>query len=243
MRIEAFVQARMGSSRLPGKVLKEVLGRPLLSFLISRLREASSIDDIVILTTLLPEDDVIVSFCQENGVAFFRGDSHDVLYRYALAAQARKVDGVVRITADCPLIDPTILDEVVFCFRQSYPKFDYVSNTLKRTYPRGLDVEVFSNEALQKAHQEATRPQEKEHVTLYMYSHPEIFSILNIEHTPPMGHHRWTVDTEEDFSLIKLILTHLFPQNPYFRMNDILHLLNYHPHWEMLNAHICQKSI
>ncbi len=150
MRIEIFIQARMGSTRLPGKVLKKVSGKALLDYLVERLADAKEVDGVVILTSIEEADDVIEHFCQERGIACYRGSENDVLDRYYQTALQRKPDGIVRVTADCPLVDPEVLDDVVREFKDNYPKFDYVSNGLERTFPRGLDVEIFSFEALKK---------------------------------------------------------------------------------------------
>jgi len=242
-KVEAFIQARMGSTRLPGKVLKNVMGRPLLDFLIERLRQSQEIDDIVILTSRQPADDAIVQFCMEKKVPFFRGSEEDVLERYYQAAARRSPDGIVRITSDCPLIDPEIVDEVIKTFREGYPGIDYASNTLERSFPRGLDVEVISSRALEEAHLNAKKSEEREHVTLYIYRHPERFRLKSIKLFPSCTHHRWTVDTPEDYALIKLILESLYPENPRFRLKDILELISKHPDWSLLNAHIEQKKI
>lgn len=243
MRIEAFIQARMGSTRLPGKVLKEVMGKPLLDFLIERLLQSKEIDDIVVVTSQLSQDDPIFSFCVERGIFCFRGSEEDVLDRYYQAALLRKVDAIVRITADCPLIDPEIVDQIVEFFRKNYRDVDYVSNTLEQTFPRGLDVEVFSFQALQRAAQGAIQPEEREHVTLYLYRHPEVFRLKNIAYSPALPHYRWTVDTPEDFALVSVILENLYPLHPQFRLTDILRLLAKHPKWNEINAHIKQKKV
>lgn len=243
MRIEIFVQARMGSTRLPGKVLKKVSERPLLDYLMERLGQAREVYGVVILTSTQKADDVIECFCREKKIACYRGSEDDVLDRYYQAAFQRKPDGIVRVTADCPLVDPEVLDDVVREFKDNYPTFDYVSNSLKRTFPRGLDVEVFSFQALEKAWREAKLPEEREHVTLYLYQHPELFSLKNVKHVPSLAQHRWTVDTLEDFALVSLILEHLYPSNPHFRLDDVVKLLKQHPAWVKLNAHIEQKSI
>jgi spore coat polysaccharide biosynthesis protein SpsF len=243
MRIEAFIQARMGSTRLPGKVLKKVLGRPLLDFLVERLRQSKEIDEIVILTSDQRQDDQIVHFCQEKNLCCYRGSEDDVLDRYYQAALERAPEGIVRITADCPLIDPEVVDQVVRVFRQNDLTIDYVSNTLERTFPRGLDVEVFSSKAIEQAFQKADRQEEREHVTLYLYRHPEQFHLMNVSHDPSLGHYRWTVDTPEDFALVRLILEHLYPKKPQFRLKDVLQLLNEHRDWNELNAHIEQKKL
>ncbi len=243
MQINVFVQARMGSTRLPGKVLKPVLDRPLLDYLVERLCQAREIDKIVILTTTQRADDVIARYCQKKSVPCFRGAEDDVLDRYYQAALHYHSDGIVRITADCPLIDPDILDQVVKVFKENLPKIDYVSNSLERTFPRGLDVEVFSFSALEQAFLHAKRPEEREHVTLYLYRHPTLFYLKNVAHHPSLAHCRWTVDTPEDFALVRLILEHLYPKHPHFKLKDILKLLNEHPDWYQLNAHIEQKSL
>lgn len=243
MRIEAFIQARMGSSRLPGKVLKKVLGRSLLDFLVERLVESKEIDKIVILTTHEVADDAIAAFCKEKKISIFRGSEEDVLDRYYQAALVYKPDGIVRITADCPLIDPQIVDQVIRVFREGYSQIDYVSNTLEKTFPRGLDVEVFSFHALRQAFRLAIRPDEREHVTLFLYRHPELFKLKNVACKRVLSHYRWTVDTPEDFALIRLILENLYPSDPHFGLNDVLQLLIQHPGWSKLNAHIEQKKL
>ncbi len=243
MRVEVFVQARMGSTRLPGKVLKPVLGKPLLEFLVERLRQAKEIADVVILTTTQPADDVIVQFCQKKGIACLRGSEDNVLERYYQAALQRRPDAIVRVTSDCPLIDPEVLDQVVREFKTLSPHIDFVANTLEGTYPRGLDVEVFSFQALEKAFQEAHFPEEFEHVTVYFYRYPNLFRLKNVAYPTSLRQHRWTVDTSEDLALITLILEHLYPRNPYFRLKDILELLRQHPEWSQLNAHIKQKTV
>lgn len=243
MRIEAFIQARMGSTRLPGKVLKLVNGKSLFDYQIERLKQAREIDEIVVLTSLNALDDAIEVFCKERNILCFRGSEDNVLERYYQAALQRAPDGVVRITADCPLIDPEVVDQVVKAFRQHFPSFDYISNSLERTFPRGLDVEVFSYQALEKAFKSAIRPEELEHVTVYLYHHSDLFKLKNIAHHPSLDRHRWTVDTPEDFELVSLILTHLYPKHPQFRLNDVLVLLTEHPEWIQINAHIEQKKL
>lgn len=243
MPIEIFVQARMGSTRLPGKILKEVLGKPLLDYLVERLLQCKECSGIVILTTVHPQDDVIESFCQERNIPCFRGSEEDVLDRYYQAALVRHPEGIVRITSDCPLIDPEVIDEAVRVFRENYPTIDYVSNSLQRTYPRGLDVEVFSFKALEAAHREAVKEEEREHVTVYLYRHPERFGLKNVAYRSDESRHRWTVDTAEDFTLVKLILEELYPKNPRFRFKDVLEQLRRHPEWSLINAHVEQKTL
>lgn len=242
MKTEIYVQARMGSTRLPGKVLKPVLGKPLLFYLMERLQCSKEADAIVVATTTLPQDDIIVEFCKKNKFIVFRGNPEDVLERYYKAAEERKPDAVVRINGDCPLIDPEVVDEVIRTYKKGIPNWDYVSNTIERTFPRGMDTEIFSYEALEKDYKEAKEPDEREHVTLYMYRHPEFFRLHNVACKPNASEHRWTVDTGEDFELIRRIIEALYPKNPHFTMKDILTLLKKHPEWSQINVHIQQKS-
>lgn len=241
MQIEIYVQARMASTRLPGKVLKPVLGKPLLQYLWERVQRVQKAAAAVILTTTNPLDDQIIAFCKQHSIPFFRGPEEDVLARYAYAAKERHPDAIVRITADCPCIDPALIDHVIDAYVKEYPAYDYVSNTLKRTYPRGMDVEVFSIEALTKAFNEAQTQAELEHVTPYIYQHPEQFRMKNIVSPVPLEGYRWTVDTPEDFELISRIITELYPRNPQFSLQDILDLLSEHPQWNAINAHVKQK--
>jgi spore coat polysaccharide biosynthesis protein SpsF len=244
MVIEIFVQARMGSTRLPGKVMKKILDKPLLAFQIERLKQVKEANALVVLTTLEKEDDLIWDFCQEQKIDCFRGQSADVLDRYYQAAKKRELkstDAIVRITSDCPLIDPTIIDEIILFYHTH--QYDYVSNGLERTYPRGLDVEVFSFQALEEAWTQSLKQEEREHVTPYIYRHPEMFRLKNIVLSPAAAQYRWTVDTPEDFALIKLILEHLYPINPHFHMKDVLDIVERHPEWSKLNAHIEQRKL
>lgn len=243
MHVEIMVQARMGSTRLPGKVMKEVLGKPLLGYLIERLRQAKEPDGISILTTTEAIDDQIVAYCRTQNITCYRGSEEDVLERYYQAALVSKPDAIVRITSDCPLIDPEILDQVIAEYRKSSGTIDYLSNTLELTYPRGLDVEIFSFKALEEAFLNAKMPYEREHVTVYFYQHPEKFRLKNYASSIPLAQHRWTVDTPEDFHLIQLIIETLYPVNPQFRLKDILVLLLKHPEWSQINAHVQQKKL
>lgn len=234
-----IVQARMASTRLPGKVLKPVLGRPLLSYLIERLKRVRKADQVVIATTTNPLDEAIVAFCQNANIPYFRGSETDVLSRYFHAAQAFKADTIVRITSDCPLIDPATVDQMIALKQDE----DYVSNTLVKTFPRGMDTEVFSFQALQAAHNEAKLPSEREHVTPFIYHHPERFRLLNVPYTSNQSHHRWTVDTPEDLTLVTKIIEALYPSDPAFNLENMLELLNQHPDWPQINAHVVQRQI
>jgi spore coat polysaccharide biosynthesis protein SpsF len=241
MKIAAVVQARMGSTRLPGKVLRPVLGRPLLDYLIQRLRRASRVDEVVVATSTQTADDAIFDYCRQSATTCVRGDEQDVLARYHLAAHTLAADVVVRLTADCPLLDPVVLDRVIERFLVG--DVDYVSNVLVRSYPRGLDTEVFSVAALDAAHVEARDPAEREHVTPFIWLRPDRFRLANVAHELDLSAHRWTVDTEEDFELIRRMLEALRDQGLDFDLADCIALLARNPDWRQLNAHVEQRPL
>lgn len=242
MKKLAIIQARMGSTRLPGKVLKKVLNKTLLEYQLERVKRASLIDEIVIATTLNPEDDAIEQLCKNVQIPVYRrGPADDVLARYFGAATLFEGDIIIRLTADCPLIDPTIIDQVINHYLDHLHQVDYVSNTLKRTYPRGMDTEVFSLHSLKVCYRNATKKSEREHVTAYLTNNPSLFKLQNVENQRDESHHRWTVDTSEDFLLIEKVIKQLYPCNPNFTMQDVLTLLEQHHEWQKINSHIEQK--
>jgi len=243
MKTLIIIQARMTSTRLPGKVLKQVLGKSLLEFQLERLKAVPNANGLVVATTTNTTDQPIVDLCQTLQVPVYRGSETDVLTRYYEAASFHQADIVVRVTSDCPLIDPDIVAEVIGFYQTHRDQYDYVSNTLDRTYPRGLDVEVFSFNALEQAYREATQADEREHVTPYIYRHPEQFKIYQMKQAEDHANERWTVDTPEDFELIKRILEVLYSTNIHFRQADVLALLDTHPDWRNLNADIPQKAV
>ncbi len=240
-RTVIIIQARMGSTRLPGKSLKPLLGKPMLFYVVDRLRPVKEADALVVATSSLPQDDPIAEFCNKNGIALFRGSEEDVLDRYDQAAKQYQADIIVRITGDCPLIDPEVVSAILRGFDE-HVDCDYLSNTQKRTFPRGLDVEVFTSKALEEAAREAKSPHEREHVTPFIYHHPERYHIRNYRHEPDLSHHRWTVDTPEDFELVTKIFEELLPTKPHFAMADVLAQFELHPEWHRINAHIKQKN-
>ena len=242
-RVMIFVQARMGSTRLPGKVLKKINQRALLSYEIERLKHVHQAEGLVVLTTLNEGDDEIERFCQKERVAVFRGSEWDVLERFHQAAHVFKAQIVVRICGDCPLIDPGVIDQSIERFLCDEAPYDYLSNTSIRTFPRGLDVEVFSVSSLDRVVREALLPEEREHVTPYYYRHPELFSLGSLTYPKDYSLHRWTVDTSEDFELSSKILKELYSQDPLFTWHDVLHLLEEHPEWKQINAHVAQKKV
>ncbi|MDR3560130.1 MAG: glycosyltransferase family protein [Negativicutes bacterium] len=242
MKTVIIVQARMTSTRLPGKVMKEVLGKPLLEYMVERLKRVRSADEIVVATTANASDQPIVDLCARLHVPSFRGPEFDVLTRYHAAAVANHAATVVRVTSDCPLIDPCIIDQVIGFFAGRQIDYDYVSNVMHRTYPRGMDTEVFSFQALDEAFREATDEPDREHVTGFIERQPERYCLGGVCHFEDQSRHRWTVDTPEDFELIRRIIEAIYPSNPLFTMEDVLELLVRHPDWVRINAHIEQKQ-
>lgn len=239
-KVVAIVQARMGSTRLPGKVLKEVLSRPLLSYQIERMKKSKHINELIIATTP-NKNQPILDLCVKENVHYFVGSEENVLERYYLAAKKYQADIVVRMTSDCPLIDFEIVDEVINMFQNSH--FDYVSNTQDRTFPRGMDIEVFSFNSLEQAYLEAKQDYEKEHVTPYLYLNPQKFAIGQYIQEADLNELRLTVDTQEDFLLISKVLETLYPENAEFKLDDIIDLLKQNESWIDINKHIVQKKL
>jgi glutamate-1-semialdehyde 2,1-aminomutase/spore coat polysaccharide biosynthesis protein SpsF len=233
--VVAIIQARMGSSRLPGKSLAEIEKRPMLWHVIQRVKRAQLVDRVVVATSTAPADDAIEKMCREDGVPCHRGSENDVLDRYYHAARAEKAVQVVRITADCPLIDPEVIDRVVRRFQRG--DLDYASNAMVRTYPDGLDTEILSFSALERAWHEANKPSEREHVTPYLRS--EKFRIANVENALEFSHLqcRWTVDEQEDLEFVRAVYG-AFRGRESFLMEDILQLLRDQPELEKLNSQI-----
>lgn len=231
----------MGSTRLPSKVLEDLAGEPMLARVVDRTRRAKTPDATMVATTRQPVDDAIARLCAERGWPFFRGSEEDVLDRYYHATLTSKADIVVRITSDCPLIEPEIVDRVVNEFLSHYPEVEYVSNNLERTFPRGLDVEVMSFDALKKAWQEDCNPVWREHVTPYLRRHPKKFRTRNVANDIDYSYMRWTVDTIEDLTFVRKIYNYF--QNDTFTWREVLHLLEMHPEWLEINRHVQQKAV
>lgn len=238
-----IIQARMGSTRLPGKVLKPVLNRPLLAYLFERIKRCTQIDKIILATSVDPSNQQLEPICKQFNIPIYFGSEEDVLSRFEEIAKKTKADVIVRVSGDCPLIDPNIVDTIVSYYINHYETWDYASNTLKRTYARGMDVEVFSSGALHQAATKAKLPHEREHVTPYIYQHPEIFNLGYIEDTQNKSDLRLTVDTDEDFQLIEKIIQELYPKNQNFTYSDILNVLKQNPSWTEINRHIKQKTL
>lgn len=243
MKIIIVVQARMTSTRLPGKVLKRVLEKPLLEYQIERLQRVVRASNVIVATTTNNADDPIVELCTKLSIPFFCGSEDDVLSRYFNVAAAYDADIIVRSTSDCPLIDPVIVDRTIKHFINHSPHLSYVSNCLGRTFPRGLDIEVFSRDLLNHTFYHAQQPEEREHVTLHMLKNTDPAKIGGIVHDRNESHHRWTVDTQQDFNLIKNIIQAQYPSNPKFLMDDVLDCLQKNPEWFLINAHVQQKHV
>lgn len=229
----AIIQARMGSSRLPGKVLADIGGKPMLAYVTSRVSSATRVDQVVIATSRNAGDDRIEDWCRSAGVQCFRGDEHDVLDRYRGAMEAFGFDVVARLTADCPLLDPAVIDRVVAEYFSG--EFDYVSNTIVPTFPDGLDTEVVRRDALDRAWRDAVLPSEREHVTPYIWSRPQLFRLRNVTREPDLSHLRWTVDGPEDLEFVRRIYSH-FDHDMAFDTSAILSLLEAQPDLTHINA-------
>ena len=242
MRTVITIEARMRSSRLPGKVLLPVLGRPMLARMIERLRRVRRADGIVVATTTDPADDPIAALAAEVEVGCFRGSEADVLDRVLRAAQSVGAERIVETTADCPLIDPDVIDRMIEAFDAG--AVDYCANVLAPTYPRGLDVQVFPVAVLADVARRTDDPADREHVSLYIYEHPERYRLLNVASglPPAAAEHRLTVDTEEDLSLVRHIYGALYPANPAFGLREILDHLAANPECALINQHVRQKA-
>ena len=242
-KIVAIIQARMGSNRLPDKVLKDICGYPMLDWVVTRTMRSSSIDDVMVATSTDMNDDPVAAWCEHNHIQCFRGSALDVLDRFYQAAVLVKADVIIRLTADCPLIDPNVIDAVVELFLQK--KTDFAANRLPppfhRTYPIGLDVEVVSFRALEQAWYEASKGFEREHVLPYLYAREGRFKIAVLDAEQNYGDMRWTVDTRQDLEFIRTLLTAMHCNRELGWM-DILQFLNNHPELAEMNADVKHKS-
>lgn len=246
MKIVAIIQARMGSSRLPGKVLRPLGDRSVLAHVIARTQACPLIDEVVVATTTEAHDQAIVDEALACGASGFRGSESNVLERYYQAAKQAKADVVVRITSDCPLLDPSLLTRMLEQFKQleaAGSRVDYYSNTQTRSFPRGLDAEIMTFAALERAYREASKPYEQEHVTPYLYQHPESFTVEQWVGGEDHSALRWTLDTPEDYRLIEAIYQELYRPGEIFTTERVLALMAERPDLPQLNAHIQQKGL
>ena len=233
MKTVAIIQARMTSTRLPGKVMMDVNGAPMLYHVMARARLASAVDLVTVATTTNATDDTIAEYCKVQRVQCFRGSENDVLDRYYQAAGHFGAEVIVRLTADCPLLDPAVIDRVIETFRAG--DYDYVSNTIEVSYPDGLDTEVFSFAALGRAWKEANLISEREHVTPYLWKQPGLFRLANVKNETDFSKLRWTVDEPPDLEIVRRVY-HYFGTEPAFGMNDVVALLRTHPELCEINA-------
>ncbi|MGY5871402.1 MAG: glycosyltransferase family protein [Candidatus Thorarchaeota archaeon] len=243
MKIACIIQARVGSTRLPNKILLKISNKEILLHVVDRVLRATRIDEVIVATTTCQNDKLVVDLIENfnhEKVSTFSGSEEDVLDRYYQAAKKSSSDIVIRITSDCPLIDWELLDHMVNVFVDG--DYDYISNVLtKRTYPRGLDVEVFSFSVLKKMWESCDKKREREHVTTYVRENPSLFKTKNIQQDVDLSHLRWTVDEDDDLKLVRIIYEELY-HNPSFRTEDILELIKKRPELATMNKHVEQKK-
>jgi len=234
MKVVAIIQGRMGSSRLPGKVMAEIAGKPMLFHVVNRIRRAKKIHLVAVATSTHASDDPIVALCREEAIPCFRGSEEDVLDRFYQAAKYFQSDVIVRLTSDCPLHDPDIIDCVIESLLEG--DADFVSGGMKTTYPDGLDAAAFRMEVLERTWREAELKSDREHVTPYIHRHPELFRLKTIRHTTDLSHFRWTVDEPRDLEFVRAVYAYL--GDVPFGMKDVLDLLKRHPELKEINTGI-----
>lgn len=235
--IYAIIQARMGSTRLPGKVMMDLCGSPVIEHVVNRLKKSNLIDKIIIATSHDSNNQLIIDFCKERGIDYFVGNEDDVLDRYYQAAinfQIKDDDLIIRITSDCPLIDSFVVDKVIE--EHVSNNNDYTTNVLDCTYPDGLDCEVFNFSTLKDAWINANLSSQREHVTLYIRDNPEKFKLGNVKNDVDLSDLRWTLDEQEDFIFINEVYKNLYINNSFFTMDDVLNLINEKPELLEINS-------
>jgi len=235
LKIIAIIQARMGSTRLPGKTLIDICGKPLLEHIIERVKCSKLINDIIVATTERKDDDVIIQLCRNLEIKYFRGNENDVLDRFYQCAKKSKADIIVRITADDPFKDPFVIDKIIRVLLTD-DTLDYVSNTIKPTYPEGIDVEAFTFQVLRKTWYEAKNAADREHVTPYIWNHPDIFKIQNVENDIDLSGMRWTLDSKEDLEFAREIYNRLYKPDKIFLMQDVIRVLAKEPQLSKINS-------
>ncbi len=238
-RVLAVVQARLGSTRLPRKALMEIAGRPMVAHVVERIAAARGVDLVVLATTVNSEDDRLAEFCRSAGLPCVRGSADDVLDRFHATLLAHPAEVVVRVGADCPLLDPQVSGLVIEEYLHQAGEVDYVSNVITPTYPDGLDTEVFSRAALERAWREARLPSEREHVTTYMRKTPSGFRLRNVAHAEDLSAYRFTVDTDRDLAFVREVYAALAPAGTrIFGLEEVLGLVRARPELLALNAGI-----
>ncbi len=235
MKNLAIIQARLSSSRLPGKVLKKVLGKPIILYQLERVLKSKLINKVIIATSIEKSDDDLCKLCLKNNIDFYRGSLNDVLSRfYNTYKQFGPSENIIRLTGDCPLIDPKIIDKVILKHLNS--NFDYTSNTIQPSWPDGFDVEVINSKILEVVNENAKTPYDREHVTSYIYKNKQTFKLQNISNSKDWSKIRLTLDFKEDFELIKTIISELYPTNANFKTSDIFKFLNKNAELSNLNS-------
>lgn len=232
----AIIQARTGSIRLSNKVLLELRGRSVLEHVIRRVRRSRKIEKVIVATTIKKEDDRIVDICKKLSIDYFQGSENDVLGRYYQAAKKFHFSDIVRITADCLMIDPSVIDKVIDLYQKE--KLDYMSNVIPPTFPDGLDVEVFSMNALEKCWKEAKLKSAREHVTVYMWQNPGLFKQNHLKSKIDLSDRRWVLDDPKDYEFMKKVYDKLYPSNPNFKLDDLLNFFAENPDIEKINQGI-----
>lgn len=240
MKVVAIVQARMGSTRLPGKVLADIHGRPMLTWLLDRIASVKEIDDIVVATTENADDDELAAWLRDQNIACFRGSENDVLDRFYHCATTHHADIIVRVTADDPLKDPGIVRDAIAAVRDN-PGTDYCSSSLNPTFPEGLDIEVFRFAALERCFREARLPSEREHVTPYIWKNPSQFKLDSLEFDRNLSHWRWTVDKPEDLEFVRAVYSE-FKDRPLVPFHDVIAFLEHNPHLIEMNNHTMRNE-
>ncbi len=240
MKAIAIMQTRMGSTRLPGKVLMDIAGRTMLARCVERTRLVPGIREVVVATTVDPRDAPVVKEAARLGAPVFRGSEQDVLDRYYRAAEAFKADPVVRVTSDSPLLDPEVGGLVLKAYREEDP--DYASNSVQRTFPLGLNLEAIRPAALARAWREARKTYERVHVTPYIYQHPELFRLVHVRGERDLSDHRWTVDSPEDLAFVRAVYERLGADGR-FGWREVLDLVNHEPQIREINRRVRQKAL
>lgn len=238
--ILAILQGRLSSTRLPGKVLKEIHGKPMILQQIERLKHSKQIDKLVVATSIDPSDDQLVAVLQDVGVEVRRGPLDDVVERFGIVVDEFNPEHIVRLTADCPLADAHVIDEVISSHLEK--QSDYTSNALDPTFPDGLDAECISASAFTKLRKSNLSVPEREHVTMGLYSHPDKYSLSSITQVPNLSSLRWTVDVQDDLDFVRLVYGHLYDENKYFGQKEILDLLQLHPEISRTDVEVARNS-
>jgi spore coat polysaccharide biosynthesis protein SpsF len=241
VRVVSIIQARTGSTRLPGKVLMNLAGEPMLLRVVNRTRRAQSVDEAVVATTDRQEDRPIVDLCTKHGWPYFCGSEENVLDRYFKTAQEYRADVVVRVTSDCPIIDPELIDLHIERMLRGWQDVDFVTNMLPQSFPLGLAVEVMPFDILRRLHRLSNTDTLREHVTTLIYEKPHLFAIDHILNDVDLSHMRWTVDTQEDLQFVRCLYDYFGHDR--FSWRDVLSLLEGHPEWLEINRHVSQKAI